>query len=176
MWDGSLFCDSGTSDRDFSRNAYITSYFRVCRWSSVGETLKMVLITISSIQAHKVTYRILENIRCQLTEKMLHVPMGVMIDTPSGKLKAVVIDTVEKLEQPLAHMLPEITANVFTPICIIVLLFVLDWRMGLACMAVIPLGFILLMGQMKDYKNRSQRYIEASGGMDSALVLWMIYT
>ena len=69
----------------------------------------------------------------------------------------VVVNTVDKLEQPLAHMLPEITANVFTPLCIIILLFILDWRMALACMIVIPIGVLLLMGQMKDYKNRSDR-------------------
>lgn len=60
-----------------------------------------------------------------------------------------IVDTVDKLEQPLAHMLPEITANVFTPLCIIILLFILDWRMALACMIVIPIGFLLLMGQRK---------------------------
>ena len=123
----------------------------------LGETLKMVLSTLSSLEAHKITYHILENIRCKLAEKMMRVPMGVMVDTPSGKLKAMVVDTVEKLEQPLAHMLPEITANVFTPICIIIVLFALDWRMALACMLVIPVGFVLLMGQMKDYKNRADR-------------------
>ena len=136
----------------------------------LGETLKMVLSTLSSLEAHKITYHILENIRCKLAEKMMRVPMGVMVDTPSGKLKAMVVDTVEKLEQPLAHMLPEITANVFTPICIIIVLFALDWRMALACMIVIPIGFALLMGQMKDYKNRADRYITACSGMDSAVV------
>lgn len=136
----------------------------------LGETLKMVLSTLSSLEAHKITYHILENIRCKLAEKMMRVPMGVMVDTPSGKLKAMVVDTVEKLEQPLAHMLPEITANVFTPICIIIVLFALDWRMALACMLVIPVGFVLLMGQMKDYKNRADRYITACSGMDSAVV------
>lgn len=112
----------------------------------LGETLKMVLSTLSSLEAHKITYHILENIRCKLAEKMMRVPMGVMVDTPSGKLKAMVVDTVEKLEQPLAHMLPEITANVFTPICIIIVLFALDWRMALACMLVIPVGLITLAG------------------------------
>ena len=136
----------------------------------LGETLKMLFNTVSSLKAHRAAYHILGNIRCKLAEKMMRVPMGIMVDTPSGKLKAMVVDTVDKLEQPLAHMLPEITANVFTPLCIIILLFILDWRMALACMIVIPIGFLLLMGQMKDYKNRSDRYIEASGNMDSSLV------
>ena len=129
-----------------------------------------MIVNLSLIHIYKVAYHILENIRCKLAEKMMRVPMGVMVDTPSGKLKAMVVDTVEKLEQPLAHMLPEITANVFTPICIIVILFILDWRMALACMLVIPIGFILLMGQLKDYKNKSDRYMAACGGMDSAVV------
>ena len=136
----------------------------------LGETLKMLFNTVSSLKAHRVAYHILGNIRYKLAEKMMRVPMGVMVDTPSGKLKAMVVDTVDKLEQPLAHMLPEITANVFTPLCIIILLFILDWRMALACMIVIPIGALLLMGQMKDYKNRSDRYIEASSNMDSSLV------
>lgn len=116
----------------------------------LGETLKMLFNTVSSLKAHRAAYHILGNIRCKLAEKMMRVPMGIMVDTPSGKLKAMVVDTVDKLEQPLAHMLPEITANVFTPLCIIILLFILDWRMALACMIVIPIGFLLLMGQMKD--------------------------
>ena len=82
----------------------------------LGETLKMLFNTVSSLKAHRVAYHILGNIRCKLAEKMMRVPMGVMVDTPSGKLKAMVVDTVDKLEQPLAHMLPEITANVFTPL------------------------------------------------------------
>ena len=85
----------------------------------LGETLKMLFNTVSSLKAHRVAYHILGNIRCKLAEKMMRVPMGVMVDTSSGKLKAMVVDTVDKLEQPLAHMLPEITANVFTPLCII---------------------------------------------------------
>ena len=109
----------------------------------LGETLKMLFNTVSSLKAHRVAYHILGNIRCKLAEKMMRVPMGVMVDTPSGKLKAMVVDTVDKLEQPLAHMLPEITANVFTPLCIIILLFILDWRMALACMIVIPIGFLV---------------------------------
>ena len=74
----------------------------------------MLFNTVSSLKAHRVAYHILGNIRCKLAEKMMRVPMGVMVDTSSGKLKAMVVDTVDKLEQPLAHMLPEITANVFT--------------------------------------------------------------
>ena len=138
--------------------------------AAAGELVKMLLTTWSSAKAHETAYHILRNIRCRLADKMMRIPMGVLVDTPSGQLKALMVDTVEKLEKPLAHMLPEITANVFTPVCIIVLLFWMDWRMALACLAVIPVGLLLLMGQMKDYQARSQRYMKASADMDSAVV------
>ena len=148
----------------------IVFYFLI---ALTGETLKMLLTTVSSTWSHKVAFGILENIRSRITEKMLRVPMGVMIETPSGNFKSMIIDTVERLEKPLAHMLPEITANVFTPICITVVLFFLDWRMALACLLVVPIGFVLLLGQMRDYKSKSKQYMDASASMDSSLVEYL---
>lgn len=145
----------------------IMRYFLI---ALTGETLKMLLTTVSSTWSHKVAFGILENIRNHITEKMMRVPMGVMVGTSSGHFKSMIIDTAERLEKPLAHMLPEITANVFTPICITVILFLLDWRMALACLLVVPVGFLLLLGQMRDYKNKSKRYMDANANMDSSLV------
>ena len=56
--------------------------------------------------------------------------MGYILDTPSGKFKTMLVDTVEKLELPLAHMIPELTANILVPIFMLAYLFVLDWRMA----------------------------------------------
>ncbi len=67
-------------------------------------------------------------------------------------------------------MLPEITANVFTPLCIIILLFHFGLAYGTGLYDCDSYWRLLLMGQMKDYKNRSDRYIEASSNMDSSLV------
>ena len=54
--------------------------------------------------------------------------MGYILDTPSGKFKTLLVDTVEKLELPLAHMIPELTANILVPFLMMVYLFILDWR------------------------------------------------
>lgn len=153
--------------RGTAETAGILRYFLL---ALAGETLKMLLTTVSSSQAHKVAFRILENIRIRIAEKMMRVPMGVMLETPSGHFKGMIVDTVERLEKPLAHMLPEITANVFTPICVTVILFLLDWQMALSCLLVVPVGFVILLGQMRDYQNRSQRYMDAGADMDSSLV------
>lgn len=153
--------------RGTAETAGIMRYFLL---ALAGETLKMLLTTVSSSWAHKAAFHILENIRICIAEKMMRIPMGVMLETPSGHFKGMIVDTVERLEKPLAHMLPEITANVFTPICVTVILFLLDWRMALSCLLVVPVGFVILLGQMRDYQNRSKRYMDAGADMDSSLV------
>lgn len=135
-----------------------------------GEALKYLLSTKSMMMAHDCAYTILETIRQKLSAKMMRVPLGAVSDTPSGKLKSMIVDTVEKLEKPLAHMLPEITANVITPFLIIVYLLILDWRMALASLISLAVGMIAMMGQMKDYETHSKTYMDACADMDSTLV------
>ena len=135
-----------------------------------GEVLKYLLSTKSMMMAHDCAYTILETIRRKLSAKMMRVPLGAVSDTPSGKLKSMIVDTVEKLEKPLAHMLPEITANVVTPLLIVIYLLVLDWRMALASLISFAVGMIAMMGQMKDYETHSKTYMDACADMDSTLV------
>lgn len=76
--------------------------------------------TFSTMKSHESAFIILRNIRMAITEKLSRVPMGTILDTPSGKFKTIIVDTVEKLELPLAHMVPELTANILIPVLILV--------------------------------------------------------
>ena len=80
--------------------------------------------------------------------------MGFVIDTPSGKFKTMIVDTVEKLELPLAHMIPELTANIMIPVLMLVYFMLLDWRLALIAFATFPIGMLCYMGMMKDYEKR----------------------
>ena len=62
-----------------------------------GQILKLWLTYQSSFMSHKATYKILKNIRSKIADKMLRVPMGVMLDTPTGNFKNLMADTVSKL-------------------------------------------------------------------------------
>ena len=105
-----------------------------------------------------------------ITEKLSRVPMGTILDTPSGKFKTVIVDTVEKLELPLAHMVPELTANILIPVLMLVYLFSLDWRLALISLVTIPVGAFCYMGMMKDYEKRYARVLAAGKNMDAATV------
>ena len=142
-------------------------------WSAlaiVGLLLKCLLTTVSTMKSHEAAFTILKNIRVRLVKKMERVSMGVMIDTPTGTLKTLVVDIVEKLEKPLAHILPEMTSNICTPIAILILLFIYDWRMALATLAVIPVGLVIMLGQMKGYKEKSELQMQAGNEMNNAII------
>ena len=67
--------------------------------------------TLSTVVSHRSTYTVLRNVRMALADKLSRVPLGVVTGRPSGSFKTLIMDTVEKLELPLAHMIPELTAN-----------------------------------------------------------------
>lgn len=126
--------------------------------------------TFSTMKSHESAFIVLRNIRMAITGKLSRVPMGVILDTPSGKFKTTIVDTVEKLELPLAHMVPELTANILIPILMLVYLFVLDWRLALISLSTIPVGVFCYMGMLKDYETRYARVLTAGKNMDAATV------
>ena len=128
------------------------------------------LNTLSTMRSHRAAFTVLKHIRKTIADKLARVPMGTILDTPSGKYKTMLVDTVEKLELPLAHMVPELTANILIPVLMLVYLFVLDWRIALISLATIPVGLFCYMGMMTDYEARYSRVLAANKNMDAAMV------
>lgn len=136
----------------------------------VGYLGSVWLASASTIISHRCAFIILNSIRKALTDKLSRVPMGTVLDQPSGTFKTLIVDTVEKLELPLAHMVPELTANTLIPVLMLAYLFVLDWRLALISLITIPVGICCYMGMMKDYGPRYARVLDASKNMDAAIV------
>ena len=136
----------------------------------IGYLGQLSLSTLSTIRSHRAAFLVLKNIRTRLTAKLARVPMGFILDTPSGKFKTMLVDTIEKLELPLAHMLPELTANLLIPVLMLIYFFYLDWRLALTALATFPLGLICYMGMMKDYEKRYAKVSAAGKNMDAAIV------
>lgn len=135
-----------------------------------GYLLQLCFSTVSTVRSHRAAFTILKNIRTALIKKLSRVPMGFVIDTPSGKFKTMIVDTVEKLELPLAHMIPELTANIMIPVLMLVYFMLLDWRLALIAFATFPIGMLCYMGMMKDYEKRYAKVLSAAKAMDAATV------
>ena len=124
----------------------------------------------SSMMSHRIAFKALATMRDQMAEKMERVPMGTIIDTPTGTFKNRFVDNVNQLEDAIAHFMPELPSNVFGPLLAMVIVFALDWRMGLAGLATIPLGVLFYAAMMRDYKPKMARYIGSEQRMNSSLV------
>ena len=117
--------------------------------------------------SHKATFSILKTIREALLAKLPRLPLGTVMDTSSGKLKDTIVDQVENMETTLAHLFPEMTANITAPLLTVVYLFVLDWRLALLSLVVFPVAFVFMMMVMgnyaKDYEGAVKTTTEMSG-------------
>jgi len=116
--------------------------------------LQCTLTCLSSVKSHRISFEILRSIREKLSEKLERVPLGYVTSTPIGYYKALIVDRVGSLEDWIAHVMPELPSRLLHPILATILLFVVDYRLGLACFVSVPfiiLGFILM------YHNSEER-------------------
>ena len=130
-----------------------------------GYAGKVIFSCISTGISHRATYATLQDLRKQLIAKLSRVPMGTILETPSGQYKTTIVDRVEGLEPTLAHLLPEMTANVLVPLVIAVYIFVLDWRMGLASLVTLVIGMVVAgqSGNLCSTLGRSGKDRETNG-------------
>ena len=122
--------------------------------------LRVVFHGISTTLSHNATFAVLGNVRKMVCEKLARLPLGYVLDTPSGSLKNVIVERIDSIETTLAHVVPEFTANLLGTLGIVIYLFVIDWRMALASLATLVLGLIAYMGMMKDYESDYQNTID----------------
>jgi len=120
--------------------------------------------------SHKATLRILKTIREKLLEKLPHLPLGTVMDTSSGKLKEIIVDQVDSMETTLAHLFPEMTANIAAPALTVIYLFVLDWRLALLSLAVFPIAFVFMMTVMGNYAKDYEGAVKVTGEMSSTMI------
>jgi len=117
--------------------------------------------SISTTLSHVATFNVLGNIRKDLCDKLSRVPLGSVLDMPSGALKNTLVERIDSMETTLAHVVPEFTSNLVLPVLMFVYLFHIDWRMGLASLGTLPIGIVavvlMLAGAQKWFNNTVEK-------------------
>ena len=131
---------------------------------------KVLFSCLSTTISHTVTYYTLRDLRENITAKLARVPMGTILDTPSGQYKTTIVDRVEGMEPTFAHLIPEMTANVLVPLVIVVYLFVMDWRMALLSLVTLVVGLAVMSAGMKNYPVKWEGAVKAGKQMANAIV------
>ncbi|MGM7636991.1 ABC transporter ATP-binding protein [Bacillus sp. Hm123] len=135
-----------------------------------GYLAQTVFHAISSYFSHRTAYSILEEIRLQLAERLIRAPLGHILNQPVGKIKNVVIDRVETLELPLAHIIPEGISNLLLPIGVFMYMLTIDYRLALASLITVPIALIVYTFMMRNFNAQYQHYMEASNHVNSVIV------
>ena len=145
---------------------YITWFLTalVCYW------LRTVLYNGALSISHKATFNILKTIRQLLLAKLPKLPLGTVLDTSSGQFQQTIVDQVDSMETTLAHLFPEMTANIAAPVLTILYLFVLDWRLALLSLVVFPIAFYFMMTVMGSYGKDYEGAVKATNEMSSTLI------
>ena len=142
-------------------------------WMGIGLVsyiLKSILYSIALSVSHKATFSVLKDIRLRMLDKLPKMPLGEIINVPSGNLKQIMVDQVESMEKPLAHLLPEMTSNILGSLSIFIYLLFLDWRMALLSLVSIPFGMLFMGFVMKNYAVQYEGSVKVSREMNSAIV------
>lgn len=131
---------------------------------------KILLFSLSTGVSHTMAYTILESLRLRLADRFLHAPLGDVEAHSIGEIKSTMVDKIEGIEPPLAHMIPEGAGHVVRPIVSIIALAVLDWRLALASLVTFPVTFLCMGLTFKISGDSFKQYDRANSAMNSAIV------
>lgn len=151
-------------------NANLNNYYPYIFAVFLGFMASILFHEISTIISHNLAYRIIEDKRKLLADKLSKISMGEVERKSSGQWSQFMVETLDKMEKPIAHVIPEVIANIFIPIVLIITIFIMDWRIGIANLLTIPLGLLFSMLMMRGYEEKSKRYQEAAKAMNTTMV------
>ena len=145
----------------------------VWKWCWIGlgaYAVRFLLYGISTSLSHISAYTILENIRLALAQRLMKAPLGTVMGESVGKLKSVLVDRVETIELPLAHMIPECSSNLLLSAAVFIYLACIDWRMALAMLVTIPFALVAFAAMMKNFNKLYADYMESSNYVNGVIV------
>ena len=150
--------------------AELSRCLTLCAWIAGFWALRYALHSVSTSLSHHATFHVLANTRTRLLNKLATLPLGTVLDRSSGSYKNIIVERVDSIETTLAHLLPEMTANIVGALAVLVLLFIEDWRMGLSMLIVVPLGIICFMSMFSGYHEKFQRTVTATKALNDTAV------
>ena len=141
-------------------------------WMAVVFAVAAILIYIAAlICSHLAAFRVQANMRTKAMHHIVTLPMGFMDGIGSGKVRKIVYESSAATETYLAHQLPDKANALATPVGLIILLLVFDWRLGLLSLLPVVAAFIIMSVMTgKRMAKKMEEYNNALGQMSNEAV------
>lgn len=115
-------------------------------WVAAGSAVAAVVLNFAALMAsHVAAFSTLYDLKLEFTNHIAKLPLGFHTQHSSGKLRKIADENIEKLEGFIAHQLPDLAGSLAAPLVIFVILFVVDWRLGLASLVPIAISYVAMM-------------------------------
>ena len=152
--------------------AAVQGSLSVYGWWAVGSALISMLVYFAALMcSHVAAFRVAGNMRKRAMRHIGALPVGFMNSLGSGRVRRIVNESSGATETYLAHQLPDMVGAFATPVGMIVLLFVFDWRLGLLSLIPSALGFIIMSKMTgKDMARKMKEYQSALEDMNNEAV------
>ena len=135
-----------------------TGHIATYAWWAVGTAIGSVILYFAALMSsHLAAFRVESNLRKEAMRKIVRMPLGFFDTHTSGKIRKVIDDNAGITHSFLAHQMPDLAATLIVPVVAAILIFVFDWRLGLACLVPVAVSFGLMMTMMG---GKSQQFMK----------------
>ena len=132
--------------------------------------LGVVARILSGIFSHISAFNILYKIRIDLIEHMSKLNMGFFKKNMTGKLKKIINEDVEKLENFIAHQIPDLSSAFATPLIFLGIMFYFNWQLSLVLFIPIILGILAQSGMFKNYMGKVDHFYKLVTKLNSTIM------
>lgn len=141
-------------------------------WWAVGLAMSSIILYFAALSvSHLAAFRVECNMRRYAMKKIINMPLGFFDNNTSGRIRKIIDDNAGITHSFLAHQMPDLASTIVMPLATAVLIFVFDWRLGLACL--MPIFFsMIIMGMMMGKRGRyfMQKYMDSLEEMNTEAV------
>ena len=139
-------------------SAVDSAYLINLGWVAGGGAIVAILLNFLALMcSHLAAFKTLYSLKLQFTTHLAALPMGFHTENATGKVRKIVDENIEKIEGFIAHQFPDIIGSFATPVVVLVILFVFDWRLGLATL--VPI-FMLYAIQAAHMGKNADKFIK----------------
>ena len=139
-------------------------------WALAAYAVKVLCFGLSTTASHYAAYHILEGLRSRVADCFYRAPLGEVTKHSIGEIKGIMVDKIEGIEPPLAHMVPEGSGHIVLPVVSMIALAVIDFRLFFASLITFPLSMICMGLTFRISGKNYDRYNDSLAQMNSNIV------
>lgn len=141
-----------------------------CLLALLFYVIKVISFSASTWISHIAAYHILEGLRLRLTDRFLKAPLGEVEGHSIGEIKSIMVEKIENMEPPIAHMIPEGSGHILLPVISFLALLTIDWRIALASLVTVPVSLVFMSLTMVISGKSFTQYDESNAQMNGTIV------